>query len=99
MNRLVSTLTSAKNCAKRLLSLNIAMISFWVRTNVYYIQLDQTARFDSFFYKFDPSLTSDDFVLPDLTSNNLNASPRQNSESKRMYIEYISTNPPVLTKV
>ena len=100
MNRLVSTLSSAltsqksEKIAKRLLSLNIARIRFWIRTNVYYIPLDQIARFDSFFDKCDPSLTLDDFELPDLTSNNLNFNPQQNSESKRMYIEYISTKPP-----
>ena len=39
------------------------------------------------------------FTCSKKTSNNLNLSPRQNSESKRMHIEYISTNPPVLTQV
>ena len=53
-NRLVLTPSSAltsqksKKFEKMLLILNIAMSRFWVRTNVYYIQLDQTARFDSF---------------------------------------------------
>ena len=53
MNRLVSTPSSAltnqksNKFEKRLLSLNIAMSRVRVRTNVYYIQLDQTARFDS----------------------------------------------------
>ena len=42
------------------MSLDIAMIRFWVRTNVYYIQLDQTARFDSF-------LTSMTLIWPLMT--------------------------------
>ena len=88
-------------------SLKNSKKGFWVLTKLWadfgsdqiYIIYTQNSPIWLFFDNFDSSLTSYDFVWPDLTSNNLNFNPRQNSESKRMYIEYISTNPPVWTKV
>jgi len=70
---------------------------FWVKTYAYCIQLYKTARFDSF-------LTSLTQVWPLMTFYGLiwsqiilNFNSRQNSESKHMYIGYISTNRADLT--
>ena len=70
-----------------------------VETFVYCIQLDQTARFDSFLTSLTqvwPLMTFYDLIWPQLI---LNFDSRQNSKSKNMNIWYISTNRADLTAI
>ena len=62
----------SEKCLKKLLSLNIAMIEFGVKTHVYFIQLDQTARFYSFMTSLThnwPLMTLYDLIWPQIILN------------------------------
>ena len=72
---------------------------FWVEAYVYCIQLDRTDRFDSFLTSSTrvwPLMKLYDLIYPQIV---FNFNPRQTSESKHMYIGYISNTPPDLTQV